>query len=139
MNAAEHAARACAFTPIGSAPLPSTGLQRELRVHTDGSTFSFNVLLNAPTDFVGGGTRFEPTGLVVRPPRGGAVGHSGQVRHSADAITHGERYLLVGFVGCATQTYEGRPEAEVVADAFAKFGDAAWDRSAFASPRLASP
>ena len=34
------------------------GEQTELERHTDGSTFSFNVLLNQPSAFEGGGTRF---------------------------------------------------------------------------------
>lgn len=34
-------------------------------MHTDGSIFSFNLLLNEPTDFDGGGTFFEATGQTV--------------------------------------------------------------------------
>ena len=34
------------------------GEQTELERHSDGSTFSFNVLLNEPSAFEGGGTRF---------------------------------------------------------------------------------
>ena len=34
----------------------AAGGQRDLKVHTDGSTFSCNVLLNDPADLDGGGT-----------------------------------------------------------------------------------
>jgi hypothetical protein len=38
------------------------GEQRELAMHTDGSLFSFNILLSDPlVDFDGGGTNFEST------------------------------------------------------------------------------
>ena len=124
----------------------AAGQQRELSVHTDGSIFSFNILLNDPSDFDGGGTLFEPSGLTAREGKGAAVGHSGQVRHAGVAITRGERYLLVGFIGCATYPYStdaapapapasdpaaGGALAGVVAaahDAFCKFGDGAWQR-----------
>ena len=125
------------------------GHQRSLNVHTDGSLFSFNILLNEPSDFDGGGTRFEPTGLTVAPSRrGAAVGHSGQVRHSGVEITRGQRYLLVGFVGCAAYPYvakgeaaggkgEASPWAALAArDAFAKFGEGAWSRSPTIEPQL---
>ena len=125
-------------------------------MHTDGSVFSFNVLLNPPADFDGGGTYFEATRRTVATPREGcAVGHSGQARHGGVAVTRGERYLLVGFVSCATRTYKGAvagemdPEVAIAATAaavsggsgswgsgvaaaaaaaFYKFGDGAWSR-----------
>ena len=43
----------------------AAGGQRALNVHTDGSVFSFNLLLNSPDDFEGGGTFFEPSSQVV--------------------------------------------------------------------------
>ena len=43
--------------------------QTGLSVHTDGSTFSFNVLLSDPADFEGGGTFIEPARATVRPRR----------------------------------------------------------------------
>ena len=104
------------------------GEQRELSMHTDGSIFSFNILLNDPTDFDGGGTYFEPTAMTAREARGTAIGHSGQVRHSGLAITRGERYLLVGFIGCATYPYSLSDAAAAARDAFCKFGDGAWRR-----------
>ena len=109
------------------------GEQRELEIHTDDSTFSFNILLNSAEAFEGGGTYFEATGRTVRPAaRGTAVVHSGHARHGGVAITSGERYLLVGFVGSARYPYTVccRGWAEhAAANAFAKFGAGAWDRS----------
>ena len=108
------------------------GAQRDLAMHTDGSIFSFNVLLNPPTAFEGGGTVFEATGRVVQPrAHGSALGHSGQVRHGGAPITAGERYLLVGFVGCKSgDSYEAQGAPLAAAEAFIKFGHGAWDRSA---------
>ena len=104
------------------------GGQRELQTHSDGSTFSFNILLNEPSDFEGGGTRFEKSGKVVHVKRGAALGHSGHVEHSGVAISAGERYLLVGFVGCVVYPYTHELSAEAENDAYGKFGAAAWDR-----------
>ena len=93
------------------------------------------VLLSPPAAFEGGGTRFEPTGHIARPRRGMAVGHSGQVRHAGEAITRGERYLLVGFVGCKSGgAYAASAVHVAAAEAFIKFGHGAWDRSARKAP-----
>ena len=107
------------------------GHQRELAMHTDGSLFSFNLLLSDPTaDFDGGGTAFESTRWTVRAPQGAAVVHSGTSVHGGCPVLRGERYLLVGFVeplrGPAYCLAEVGAAAE---DAFSKFGHAAWDRS----------
>jgi tetratricopeptide (TPR) repeat protein len=143
--------RDCFYVKYSASP----GQQRDLQVHTDGSIFSFNVLLNDPADFDGGGTFFEPTRTTVRASKGSAVGHSGQVRHGGVEITRGERYLLVGFVGCATYPYAPRcpppgikggdsdralPGWAQVAerDAFIKFGEGAWDRTPTVVPRAAT-
>jgi len=108
------------------------GQQRGLTTHTDDSTFSFNILLNAADAFEGGGTLFEQSGQVVKPPRGCAVVHSGHARHGGLPITRGERYLLVGFVGSVTYPYTAQSEGaaeHAEANAFTKFGADAWDRS----------
>ena len=105
------------------------GAQRDLSLHRDGSTFSFNILLSEPSAFEGGGTFFEPTGLVARPSQGGAVCHSGQVRHSGVPISRGERYLLVGFVGCAEKPYTLHDITRAEHSSFVKFGNGCWDRS----------
>lgn len=112
----------------GAASAPS---QSSLGMHTDGSTFSFNVALSTPdVDFGGGGTVFEHDGLVVRPGLGGAVAHGGQVRHGGLAITSGERLLLVGFVGAepAAKTYSSKLARWAAYHAYIKFGEAAWRR-----------
>ena len=118
--------RDCFFVKYSAA----AGGQRSLVLHTDGSIFSFNILLSDPNGgFEGGGTFFEPSGVTVRPARGCALGHSGQVRHCGVEITRGDRYLLVGFVGCRERPYELQ-QAELAAhDAYLKFGEGAWDRS----------
>ena len=74
--------------------------QNKLEKHRDGSLFSFNVLLNDPTEFVGGGTIFEINGedILVNNTQGGVVIHSGKLLHSGNEITYGKRYLLVGFI-----------------------------------------
>lgn len=103
------------------------GGQRALEMHTDGSIFSINVLLSDPCDFDEGGTYFEAADMTLRPPRGSALGHSGQARHSGVAITRGVRMILVCFIGCADQPYEVQQAEHAAHDAFLKFGDAAWE------------
>lgn len=74
--------------------------QNKLEKHRDGSIFSFNVLLNNPNEFIGGGTIFEINGndILVNNTQGGVVLHCGQLLHSGNEITSGKRYLLVGFI-----------------------------------------
>eukprot|EP00808_Paulinella_micropora_P028944 g73836.t1 len=74
------------------------GAQRDLGIHVDGSPLSFNLLLNLPVEFEGGGTYFEATGEVVTNTQGSVLCHSGLARHGGWAINSGERYLLVGFL-----------------------------------------
>jgi hypothetical protein len=75
-------------------------LQNKLEKHKDGSIFSFNVLLNHDTEFVGGGTIIyeDEKEVLVKSIKGGLLIHSGQSYHSGNEITKGIRYLLVGFV-----------------------------------------
>ena len=97
--------------------LSSTGdnTMDRLEAHRDGSLLSFTITLTDPGDFEGGGTFFEALrghedkcpnvvcpGGVVRPKRAGdGVFHSGKPLHGAEAITRGERIVLVGFVDVA--------------------------------------
>lgn len=76
------------------------GGQKELAMHADGSIFSFNILLNDPAEFTGGGTHIERLGRVAVPSaaRGDAVLHCGRLRHGGAPITTGERFILVVFV-----------------------------------------
>ena len=72
--------------------------QPGLGKHTDGSAFSFNMLLSDPKlDFEGGGTWIEPVGL-VRPEMGEVLIHRGSILHEGCPVTKGTRYVLVGFV-----------------------------------------
>jgi len=113
--------------------------QTGLSVHTDGSTFSFNVLLSDPADFEGGGTFIEPARATVRPRRGAAVVHSGQVRHGGAPISSGRRMLLVGFIGVEPRPYSVALVRWAAFQGFCKFGAAAWQREASSpgpAPRL---
>lgn len=114
------------------------GQQRALKMHADGSLFSFNLLLSDPGGFSGGGTYFEATAHTSRPPRGAALAHNGHLRHCGMEITAGERYLLVGFVGCAPAEahYSVREAGRAAHEAARKFGTGAWDRSALVAAEL---
>lgn len=74
--------------------------QTKLERHVDGSIFSFNILLNDPCDFEGGGTNLEENGndILVLNSKGGLLIHSGKCYHSGKEITKGVRYVLVGFI-----------------------------------------
>ena len=54
------------------------GEQSSLALHADGSLLSFNVLLNVPADFAGGGTFFEGTGDTHLIAQGDALFHCGE-------------------------------------------------------------
>ena len=71
---------------------------RGLDMHEDGSAYSFNALLNDPSEFTGGGTLFEESGLTLRPQQGEVLIHRGKLRHAGVQITAGRRYVLVGFI-----------------------------------------
>ena len=92
--------------------------QASLGAHRDGSLVSFSIAMNAPDEFIGGGTFFAhpeveaagavmsgaPSGaaddtVVVRPSAvGDLISHSGKLVHGGVAITEGLRYIVVGFV-----------------------------------------
>jgi hypothetical protein len=75
--------------------------QNSLEDHRDGSEFSFNILLNSPQDFEGGGTIFinnNNNRELVSNTKGGLIIHSGKQLHAGNKITKGQRYILVGFV-----------------------------------------
>lgn len=69
-----------------------------LGLHIDGSIISFNVLLNSPAEFAGGGTFFKHLNTVVHLDQGEAVVHDGKQTHAGVPITSGCRYIMVGFV-----------------------------------------
>ena len=72
--------------------------QRKLGNHRDGSIISFNILLNSPLDFSGGGTCFADQIKVSHSDRGSCIIHCGKIKHSGYPITKGTRILLVGFL-----------------------------------------
>ena len=99
------------------------GVPAGVAEHRDASVFSFNILLNDPAEFGGGGTLFPGLGLrdlqeqagasegeggdqaaggerggVVRLARGGAVLHAGKAEHAGLPVTRGSRFMLAGFV-----------------------------------------
>jgi hypothetical protein len=78
------------YTPNGQPGLGS---------HTDGSAYSFNLLLSSPSDFEGGGTQFDALGTApVRVNQGEVLIHAGSLQHAGLPVTDGCRYVLVGFV-----------------------------------------
>jgi hypothetical protein len=61
--------------------------------------FSFNILLNHPSEFEGGGTYFDhPLNYTRQIEQGSVLVHSGRRRHAGVEITAGIRFLLVGFI-----------------------------------------
>ena len=58
---------------------------------------------------------------------------------SGVTITRGERYLLVGFVRTVTYPYTAVAAPFAERDAFAKFGEGAWDRAEVPPPVQAVP
>jgi hypothetical protein len=72
--------------------------QPNLEAHTDGCLLSFNVQINDPTEFEGGGTRFVDDDRLVLLNQGECLCHSAKVLHEGRAITNGMRLILVGFV-----------------------------------------
>lgn len=89
-----------------------TGMgQPGLGRHTDGSAYSFNMLLSEPGpgpkgDFEGGGTWIEPVGL-VKPAMGDVLMHRGSILHEGCPVTDGARYVLVGFVQSDDDSFSG--------------------------------
>lgn len=73
----------------------------ELGMHRDGLLVTANIALNAPEEYVGGGTIVE--GLnerneSIRIGRGHVLLHPGDVMHGGSPITEGIRYVLVLFI-----------------------------------------
>lgn len=76
----------------------ASGGQTFLSKHRDGSVLSFNIALNARSEYEGGGTWFEGLGRSLPIERGHVCAHAGGVLHGGHPITGGVRYILVAFV-----------------------------------------
>ena len=73
----------------------------ELGMHRDGLLLTANIALNAPEEYVGGGTIVEGANVQndpIRLDKGHVLLHPGDVLHSGAPITEGTRYVLVLFV-----------------------------------------
>ncbi|KAF7731506.1 hypothetical protein EC973_009270 [Apophysomyces ossiformis] len=76
----------------------SADAQAGLAMHTDGCLISFNILINTPNEFEGGGTYFASTNEVVHIQQGDCVFHSAKIMHQGMPVSLGQRFILVGFV-----------------------------------------
>ncbi|KAI9469155.1 hypothetical protein LPJ78_003716 [Coemansia sp. RSA 989] len=72
--------------------------QRSLEMHSDGSLASLTLLLNETSEFEGGGTFFEKFNMLVKQNPGDAWIHDGRLDHCSEAITRGERIVMVAFI-----------------------------------------
>ncbi|KAI8642433.1 hypothetical protein BD408DRAFT_416510 [Parasitella parasitica] len=79
----------------------SANAQRGIKLHTDGCLFSFTLLISDEHDFEGGGTYFASIDKVIHLKQGDVAYHAAKVSHCGVDITHGERYILVGFIDTA--------------------------------------
>ena len=100
----------------------ATAGQRFLAPHRDGAVFSFNVALNDPDEYTGGGTHFraleqphhqdeaaavgvdgggaspeDGCAAAVRSPKGHLLAHSSALMHAGQPTSSGVRYVLVAF------------------------------------------
>ena len=83
---------------------------RKIHTHADAGDVTFTVLLNDPSEFEGGGTKFfgrvykegwvrdvgDDATMSPRAP-GGLVVHGGDVTHESIEVMRGARYVLIGF------------------------------------------
>jgi hypothetical protein len=70
-----------------------------LPLHTDQSSHSFIIPLNASSEYTGGGTYFPSLDCILRPGVGQALFFpGGSILHGGQPITAGTRYILAVFV-----------------------------------------
>lgn len=74
--------------------------RQKLEMHTDKSEWTFLIALSngCGLDYDGGGTYFECLDATVHIQKGHALVFPGRLRHKGQAIHHGLRFLLVGFL-----------------------------------------
>jgi len=71
--------------------------QTQLSLHDDDGCITINILLNDPTEFIGGGTYFEDN-ITTKLNQGDVIIHSSKTKHAGVEITEGKRYVLVFFI-----------------------------------------
>lgn len=67
-------------------------------MHVDDCTVSISILLSDPSDFNGGGTKYEHDNVTYKVEKGDMLMHTGEDRHCGLKITSGKRYLLIFFL-----------------------------------------
>lgn len=72
--------------------------QTWLSPHRDGAVVSFNVALNAKSEYEGGGTWFKGLDGALPIECGHVCCHASGIQHGGHPITSGVRYILVAFV-----------------------------------------
>ena len=75
--------------------------QRKLDAHTDGCLISFNIQLNNPDEFEGGGTLLyidKTQEILIQLKKGECLVHDSKTTHAGKEIRRGTRKILVGFV-----------------------------------------
>ena len=79
------------------------GSQDHLDYHRDSSLLSFTMLLNDPSEFEGGGTKFKGLNdTVLQHEVGMLTIHCGQLLHGGQKITSGKRYIMAGFISASS-------------------------------------
>ena len=79
------------------------GSQDHLDYHRDSSLLSFTMLLNDPSEFEGGGTKFKGLNdTVLQHEVGMLTIHCGQLLHGGQKITSGKRYIMAGFISISS-------------------------------------
>ncbi|MCP5149164.1 MAG: hypothetical protein H6983_11755 [Ectothiorhodospiraceae bacterium] len=82
------------------------GGQRGLEAHEDSSLLTFSCLLNAASEFRGGGLYLSAIDQRIALPPGEAVVHAGKWLHQGLPIESGRRVILVGFLGHRSVDHE---------------------------------
>ena len=72
--------------------------QTSLEMHKDECDFTCSILLNSPSEFEGGGVKYDIDGLVYYSDKGDMILHSRNAQHCGLEITKGKRYVLIFFL-----------------------------------------
>jgi tetratricopeptide (TPR) repeat protein len=74
------------------------GPSRSQPLHRDASILSLNIALSPQSDYEGGGTYFQGIDSILQQEQGHVLCHSGGAMHAGNAISSGERWVMVLFV-----------------------------------------